>query len=109
MTPISATTASPLAAAAATASTSPALIERLTPKQHASFMRVWERLPSHLRAVAFDRHGPDWALLAIEQLGDTLCDFPGVFSKSETDFGSCSVMTFESLVPEGRQILVPAP
>lgn len=109
VTPIFSGTTSPLAAAAATTSPSPALFKRLTPEQSASFLRVWGRLPSHLRAVAFDRHGPDWALLAIEQLGDTLCDFPGVFSKSETDFGSCSVMTFESLVPEGRQILVPAP
>ena len=45
VTPISAVTASPLAAAAATTSPSPALLERSTLEQHASFLRVWEQLP----------------------------------------------------------------
>ena len=58
VTPISAGTASPLAAAEATASPSPVLLERLTPEQFFSFVRVWERLPSHLRGIAFDLHGP---------------------------------------------------
>ena len=62
VTPVSAVTASPLAAAAATASPSPALLERLTLEHRASFLHVWERLPSHLRAVAFDRHDPEWTL-----------------------------------------------
>ena len=101
MTPISAVTASPLAAAAATASPSPALLWRLTSEQRASFLRAWERLPTHLCAVAFDFHGPDWIPLAIEQLGDVLCDFPDVFSKSMTDFGSYSLMLFEISVSEG--------
>ena len=60
VTGIYAVTASPLAAAAATASPSLALLERLTPGQRASFLRVRERLP-HLRAIAFDftaRTGP---------------------------------------------------
>ena len=86
---------------AAPASPSPALLERLTPEQRASFLRVWERLPSHLRAVAFDLHSPGWTPLAIEQLGDVLCDFADVSSKSKTDFGSCSLMPFEISVPEG--------
>ena len=59
VTPISAVTASPLAAAAATASPSPTLFERLTTKQRASFLRVWEGLSSHLRVVEFDLRGPD--------------------------------------------------
>ena len=40
VTPISAVTAKPLGAAVATASSLPALIERLTPKQRASFLRL---------------------------------------------------------------------
>ena len=72
VTPVSAVTAPPLAAVAAPASPSPALLERLTPEQRASFLCVWERLPSHLRAVAFDLHGPGWTPLAIEQLGGVL-------------------------------------
>ena len=89
VTPIIAVTASPLAAAAATALPSPALLKRLTPEQHASFLRVWERLPSHLRAVALDLRGPDWTPLAIEQLGDVLYNFGDV-------------------LPRPRRILVPA-
>ena len=53
---------SSLVAAAATALPSPALFERLTPDQRVSFLRVWARLPSHLRAVAFDLHGSEWTL-----------------------------------------------
>ena len=30
-----------------------------------------------------------------------LCEFPDVFSTSNTDFGSCSLMPFEISVPEG--------
>ena len=85
-TPVSAVTAPPLAAVVDTASPSPVLLERSTPELRASFLRVWERLPSHLRAVAFDLHGPGWTPLAIEQLGDVLCDFGDVLSKSKTDF-----------------------
>ena len=42
VTPASGVTAPPLVAVAATASRSPALLERLTPEQQASFLRVWE-------------------------------------------------------------------
>ena len=75
----------------------PALLERLTPEQRASFLRVWKRLPSHLRAVA------------IKQLGDVLCDFADVFSKSKTCFVSCSLMTFDSSVPEGSPAVTSRP
>ena len=44
VTPFSAVTAPPLAAVAATALPSPALLERLTPEPRASFLCVWERL-----------------------------------------------------------------
>ena len=89
-TPVSAVTAPPLAAVVDTASPSPVLLERSTPELRASFLRVWERLPSHLRAVAFDLHGPDWTPLAIEQLGDVLSIW----------------VTFS---PNPRRILVPTP
>ena len=62
VTPVSAVTAPPLAAVVDTASPSPVLLERSTPELRASFLRVWERLPSQLRAVAFDLHGPGWTL-----------------------------------------------
>ena len=48
---------------------------------------------------SFDLHGPDWITLAIEQPGDVLWDFADVFSKSKTDFGSCSLMPFETSIP----------
>ena len=101
VTPVSAVTASPLAAAAATASPSLALLKRLTSEKRASFLGVLECLPSHLRAVTFDLHDPGLNPLSIESLGDVLCDFADVFSQPKTDFGSCSLMPFEISVPEG--------
>ena len=68
-----------LAAAAATASPSPALLERLTPEQRVLFLRDWHRLPKHLRKITFDLHSPEWTLAAIEELGDVLREFPEVF------------------------------
>ena len=79
VSPVSTVPASPLAAVTAPASTSPALLERSTSEQRTSFLRVWARLPSHLRAVAFDLYGSDWTLSAIEQLGGIHCKFPHAF------------------------------
>ena len=95
---VSAVIASPVAAPA---SPSPALLERLSPEQRASFLHVWARLSLHLREVAIDLHGTDWTPEAIEQLGDALCAFPDVFSKSKSDFGSCLLIPFVISVPEG--------
>ena len=68
-----------LAAAAATVSPSPALLERLTPERRVSFLRIWHRLPRHLCAITFDSHSPEWTPAAIEGLGDVLCELPDVF------------------------------
>ena len=65
VSPVSAVSASPLAAPAS-------LLERLSPEQHASYLSVRARLPWHLREVVFDLHGTNWTLEAIEQLGDDL-------------------------------------
>ena len=80
---------------------SPALRERLNQHRRSSFLRVWARLPPHLREIAFDVHDPGWTPSANAQLGDVLCEFPNVFSTSKTDFGSCSLTTSEISVPEG--------
>ena len=98
MSPAPAVTTPPLAAPA---SPSPALLERLSPEQRASLLRVWARLPLHLRQVAFDLHGTDWTPEPIEQLGGVLCEVSDVFSKSKSDFGSCSLMPFVISAPEG--------
>ena len=45
---------------------SPALLKRLNPDQRYSFLRVWARLPSHLREISFDLHDPGWTPPAIE-------------------------------------------
>ena len=81
-------------------SPSPALMEQLNPAQRSAFLCVWARPPLHLREIAFDLHDPGWNPPAIEQLGYVLCDFPGLFSTSKTDFGSCALMPFEISVPE---------
>ena len=82
-------------------SRSPALLERLNQDQCSPFLRVWARLPPHLRENALDLHDPDWTPLAIEQLVDVLCEFPHLLSTSKTNFGSCSLMPLEISVPEG--------
>ena len=74
---------------------SPTLMERLNPAQRSAFLRVWARLPPRLREIAFDLRDPGWDPSTIEQLGDVICDFPGVFSTSKTNFRSCSLMPFE--------------
>ena len=38
-----------------------------------------------------------------------LCEFPDVFSTSNTDFGSCSLMPFEISVPEGSAPVISRP
>ena len=81
--------------------TSPTLMERLNPAQRSAFLRVWARLPPHLREIAFGLNDPGWDPPAIEQLGHVLCAFPVVFSTSKTDFGSCSLVPFEISVPAG--------
>ena len=48
------------------ASLSPTLLERLTPKQRASFLRVWDSLPPHFRDVTFDLHSTEWTRVAAE-------------------------------------------
>ena len=81
-------------AASAVPPPSPALLERLNPDQRSSFLLVWARLPPHLREIVFHLHDPGWTPPAIEQLDDVLCEFADVFSTSNTDFGSCSLMPF---------------
>ena len=49
----------------AVAPPSPALPERLNPDHRPSFLRVWARLPPHLREIAFDLHDPGWTLSLI--------------------------------------------
>ena len=58
VSPVSAVTVSPLTAPASPSRT---LLGRLSPEQRASCLRVWARLPLHLRAVAYrpSRHGLD--------------------------------------------------
>ena len=51
--------------------------------------------------MAFDLHGTDWTPEAIEQLGGVLCEFPDVFAKSKSNFGSYSLMSFVISFPEG--------
>ena len=80
-------------------SPSPQLLARLDTDQRSSFLRLWNRLPLHLRDVMFDLHGSGWSPSVIDDLGDVLCEFQDVFSTSKTDFGSCSLIPFKISVP----------
>ena len=75
------------------------LLERLSTDQRSSFLQTWNRLPSHMREITFDLHGPGWTPTIILQLGEVLAELLNVFSKSSKDFGSCSLLPFEISVP----------
>ena len=90
-------------------SPSPAQMERLNPAKRSAFLCVWARIPPHLRKIAFELHDPGWDPPVVEQLGNVLCNFPGVFSTSKTILWSCSLMPFEISVPEGSGPVTPRP
>ena len=75
------------------------LLERLTADQRTGFLRLWDRLPLHLRDVSFDLRGSGWSPLVITALGGILCEYPDVFSTSTTDFGSRSLIPFKISIP----------
>ena len=62
-----------------------------------------------MREITFDLRGPGWTQAIILQLGEVLAEFPDVFSKSSTDFGSCSLLPFEISVPPNRSPITPRP
>ena len=63
-----------------------ALLERLSTDQRTSFLPICNRLPSHMREIAFELHGLGWTPTVITQLGDVLAEFSDKFSKSPTGF-----------------------
>ena len=90
-------------------SPSPTLLERLRADQRSSFLETWNRLPPHVHEIAFDLHGPGLSSAVITQLVEVLAEFSDVFSKSPTDFGSCSLMPFEITVPPNSSSVASRP
>ena len=80
-------------------SPSPTPLERFSADQRSSFLETWNRLPPHMREIAFDLHGPGWTSVVITRLGKVLAEFSDMFSKSPTYFGSCSLLPFEITAP----------
>ena len=78
---------------------SPTLFERLSTDQRSSFLETWNRLPPHMREIAFDLHGPGWVSVVITQSGKVLAEFSDVLSKSPADSGSSTLLPFEIAVP----------
>eukprot|EP00752_Nemacystus_decipiens_P002032 g1947.t1 len=76
-----------------------ALLTRLTDQQRDSFVKLWDKIPPHLRAITFDLHGEGWTPDVIDNLATVLCDYQDVFSKSPTDLGSCPLLPFKIAVP----------
>ena len=78
----------------------PPLLDRLNSDQRDSYLRVWPKLPKHLREFSFDFQGPDWGPDVITQLARTLIEFADVLSTLSTDFGSYSLLPFKiSVLP----------
>eukprot|EP00752_Nemacystus_decipiens_P004840 g4404.t1 len=82
---------------------------RLTDLQRPSFLRMWDRLPAHLRDIVFELHDPRWSAAAIDQLGDALIEYADVFSTSKSDFGACNIMPFSLSVPPGTKPVASKP
>ena len=72
-------------------------------------LQTWKRLPPHNREMVFDLHGPGWAPAVITQLGEVLAEFWDVLSKFSIDFGSCSLLRFENLIPPNRSPVTSQP
>ena len=75
------------------------LLDRFRADRRDSFLHVWHRLPTHLREISFDFHGPGWDPDDMIQLGDTLVEFADVVLTSPTDFSSCCPQSLEHSVP----------
>ena len=88
----------------------PKLLECLRDDQRTSFLRLWDQPPLHLRDITFNLHGSGWSPSVITALGDVLCEFPGFFSMSKTDFGSFSLTPFKiSIRPDSTPVFPDLP
>ena len=68
-------------AASAVTAPSPTLLKRLNSDQRSSFLRVWTRLPPHLREIAFELHDPGWTPPVIAQsVSYTHLTLPTIYS-----------------------------
>ena len=56
-------------------------LKRLTAEQRASFIKLWDKLPPHLRDIKFDLHGEGWTPVVIDQLGTVLSDYQDMFRR----------------------------
>lgn len=77
-----------------------ALLDRLNRAQWASFTHVWNRLDSHLRAIAFllrilVKHQRPFSSLTTLRAGGIL----DLFSKHQTDYDSCSFLPLKPWYP----------
>ena len=61
------------------------LIGRLDDRQRASFLRLWDTVPPHIRRVNFALDATGWDPTAIDALSSTLTEFADVFSSSKLD------------------------
>lgn len=53
------------------------LLQGRTDAQQYSFLRLWDRIPPHLRKIHFVLHGPSWRVEIIDELADALSQYPG--------------------------------
>lgn len=85
------------------------LLNRLTDLQRPTFLRMWDRLPVHMRDVVFELHDPRSSPDAIDRLGDALIEYADVFATSKSDFGACNIMPFSLSLPPGTKPVASKP
>ena len=55
------------------------LLDCVNPGYRTVFLKEWNRLPTHVREIAFGLNDPGWMPAVITGLGDILAEFPDVF------------------------------
>ena len=78
-----------------------ALLDRFSPEQRASFQKLWEDIPPHLRHIVFDLSGDGWTPTVIDRLRSILIRYSERFSTGPLDLGRCTTTPFKIKIPEG--------
>jgi len=81
----------------------PAVLSNLEPLKRKAFIRLWNRVPAHLREIHFDFEESLWKADDIDSLGNLLCKYAHRFSQHSTDLGHVTVDPFRIILKKDAQ------
>ena len=83
----------------------PELLKGMKPDCIEAFVRMWERLPTHLRDINFGLQHDAWSAKDIDRLAELLIEHKDRFSRHKTDLGHCTTLPFRiELKPGSRPV-----